>query len=244
MSTINNRQIVLDTETTGMNKEGIIHQGHRIIEIGAVEIQNRRLTGNNFHVYLRPNRSIDLEAFKIHGISDEFLINKPTFNDVVENFINYIQGAELIIHNAAFDVNFINYELSLLDRNFSKIENICHIIDSLSIAKNMFPGKRNNLDALCIRYKIDNKKRILHSALLDADILSKVYLSMTGGQKLLPFDNHYQLNDKTFDDFNKNTNYPKNNNLRVILANNEEICSHELQLNLIMKKNKMCIWRN
>ncbi|MET0094439.1 MAG: DNA polymerase III subunit epsilon, partial [Sedimenticola sp.] len=171
------RQIVLDTETTGLEPE----QGHRIIEIGCVEMVNRRLTGNNFHQYLQPDREIDLAAVEVHGITNEFLADKPRFGDVVEDFVNYIEGAELIIHNAPFDVGFINHELRELG-GWDEVATICSVIDTLVMAKKMHPGQRNSLDALCKRYDIDNSHRELHGALLDAEILADVYLSMTGGQ--------------------------------------------------------------
>ncbi len=179
MSTAITRQIVLDTETTGMNQIGAHYEGHKIIEIGAVEVINRRLTGNNFHVYLKPDRLVDPEAFGVHGIADEFLLDKPTFADVADEFMDYIRGAELVIHNASFDIGFMDYEFSKLNRGIGKTETFCKITDSLALARKMFPGKRNSLDALCSRYEIDNSKRTLHGALLDAQILADVYLMMT-----------------------------------------------------------------
>ncbi|MDI7494552.1 DNA polymerase III subunit epsilon, partial [Cronobacter dublinensis] len=187
MSTAITRQIVLDTETTGMNQIGAHYEGHRIIEIGAVEVINRRLTGNNFHVYLKPDRLVDPEAFMVHGISDEFLLNKPVFGDVVDDFLDYIRGAELVIHNASFDIGFMDYEFGMLNRGIPKTETFCKITDSLAMARKMFPGKRNSLDALCSRYEIDNTKRTLHGALLDSQILAEVYLAMTGGQTSIAF---------------------------------------------------------
>lgn len=187
MSTVKNRQIVLDTETTGMNMVGVHYEGHRIIEIGAVEVINRRLTGNNFHVYLKPDRLVDPEAFGVHGISDEFLLDKPEFSQVADEFLDYIRGAELVIHNASFDIGFMDYEFEKLNRGLAKTETFCEITDSLLMARKMFPGKRNSLDALCSRYDIDNTKRTLHGALLDAEILSDVFLAMTGGQTSLTF---------------------------------------------------------
>ncbi len=183
MSTAITRQIVLDTETTGMNQIGAHYEGHKIIEIGAVEVVNRRLTGNNFHVYLKPDRLVDPEAFGVHGIADEFLLDKPTFAEVADEFMDYIRGAELVIHNAAFDIGFMDYEFSLLKRDIPKTNTFCKVTDSLAVARKMFPGKRNSLDALCARYEIDNSKRTLHGALLDAQILAEVYLAMTGGQR-------------------------------------------------------------
>ncbi|EGY27983.1 exonuclease [Candidatus Regiella insecticola 5.15] len=154
MNTATRRQIVLDTETTGLNKVGAHYQGHRVIEIGAVEMVNRRLTGNHFHVYLKPDRLVDPEAYAIHGISDEFLADKPTFADTAKTFLDFIRGADLIIHNAAFDIGFLDYEFRLLEQNSAKIETFCTITDSLLLARQLFPGKRNNLNALCDRYHI------------------------------------------------------------------------------------------
>ena len=175
------RQIVLDTETTGLEPE----QGHRIIEIGCVELVDRRLTGNNFHQYLQPDREIDDAAVEVHGITTEFLADKPRFEDVVEDFIGYLASAELIIHNAPFDVGFINAELKRLDPESEILESFCTVTDTLVMARKMHPGQRNSLDALCKRYEIDNSQRQLHGALLDSEILADVYLTMTGGQTAL-----------------------------------------------------------
>ena len=169
MSTPITRQIVLDTETTGMNKLGVHYEGHNIIEIGAVEVINRRLTGRNFHVYIKPERLVDPEAFEVHGISDEFLEDCPSFAEIADEFLAYIRGAELIIHNASFDIGFMDYEFQKLNRDIPLTETFCQITDSLAMARELFPGKRNNLDALCDRYLIDNSKRTLHGALLDAE---------------------------------------------------------------------------
>lgn len=178
------RQIVLDTETTGLE----VSQGHRIIEIGAVEIQHRRKTGRTFHQYLQPDRAVDPGAYEVHGISDEFLRDKPRFQDVADDFLAFIQGAELIIHNAPFDVGFIDSELRLLERDLPAVDQLCSVIDSLVMARSMHPGQRNSLDALCKRYEIDNAQRDLHGALLDAEILCDVFLAMTGGQTALSLD--------------------------------------------------------
>ncbi len=178
-----NRQIVLDTETTGLEPE----QGHRIIEIGCVELVDRRPTGNDFHQYLQPDRLIDAGAEEVHGITNEFLADKPRFADIVEDFIGYVKGAELIIHNAPFDVGFINAELARLD-GWETLEHYCKITDTLVMAREKHPGQRNSLDALCGRYEIDNSRRQKHGALLDAEILAEVYLAMTGGQSVLSLD--------------------------------------------------------
>ncbi len=172
------RQIVLDTETTGLE----VSQGHRIIEIGCVELDNRRLTGNHYHQYINPERDIDPGAMEVHGITDEFVADKPVFARIAEDFMEFVRGAELIIHNAPFDVGFLNAELQRLDSGFPAIEDCCTVIDSLVMARGKHPGQRNNLDALCQRYDVDNSQRDLHGALLDAEILADVYLAMTGGQ--------------------------------------------------------------
>lgn len=172
------RQIVLDTETTGLEPA----EGHRIIEIGCVEMVNRRLTGNNFHHYLQPDREIDDGAIEVHGITNEFLADKPRFSEVAQEFLDYIKGAQLVIHNAAFDVGFIDHEFAKLGKGIGKTEDHCTVLDTLLLARKMHPGQRNSLDALCKRYEIDNSHRELHGALLDAEILADVYLHMTGGQ--------------------------------------------------------------
>lgn len=178
------RQIVLDTETTGLEPE----QGHRIIEIGCVEIVNRRLTGNHYHQYLQPDRDIDAGAVEVHGITVEFLADKPRFADVIHDFLTFVSGAELIIHNAPFDVGFINHELRRLDAGHASIDTVCGVVDTLQMARRLHPGQKNSLDALCKRYGIDNSQRTLHGALLDAEILADVYLSMTGGQVTLELE--------------------------------------------------------
>jgi len=174
----NMRQIVLDTETTGLDPKS----GHRIIEIGCVEIINRRTTDNRYHQYIQPNHKIDDGAMKVHGITNEFLNDKPIFFEIVDEFMDFITGAELIIHNASFDVGFINHELKLLKQGWKPVDKYCQILDTLALARKQNPGQKNNLDALCKRYGIDNSNRQLHGALLDAEILAEVYLTMTGGQ--------------------------------------------------------------
>jgi DNA polymerase-3 subunit epsilon len=175
------RQVVLDTETTGLSPE----DGHRIIEIGCVELLNRRLTQGRFHVYLNPERSVDAGAEDVHGLSNAFLADKPRFKEIAQDFLAFVKGAELIIHNAAFDVGFINHELRRLENSPGPLENYCAIVDTLALARKKHPGQRNSLDALCKRYGIDNSRRDKHGALLDAEILADVYLSMTGGQMAL-----------------------------------------------------------
>jgi DNA polymerase-3 subunit epsilon len=242
MSTAITRQIVLDTETTGMNQIGAHYEGHKIIEIGAVEVINRRLTGRNFHVYLKPDRLVDPEAFNVHGIADEFLLDKPTFGDVADEFIEFIRGAELVIHNASFDIGFMDYEFGKLNRDIPKTNTFCKVTDSLALARKMFPGKRNSLDALCSRYEIDNTKRTLHGALLDSQILAEVYLAMTGGQTSMKFsvegESHQQAGDTGIQRVVRAAS-----NLRVILASDEELVNHESRLDLVQKKGGSCLWR-
>lgn len=175
------RQIVLDTETTGLE----VSLGHRIIEIGCVELINRRVTDNHWHFYINPDREIDSGAFDVHGISNEFLQDKHRFHELADNFLGYIEGAQLVIHNASFDIGFLNYELSLLGDPLRRIEDSCSVLDTLVMARQKHPGQKNNLDALCKRYEIDNSHRSVHGALLDARILADVYLVMTGGQTSL-----------------------------------------------------------
>jgi len=173
------RQIVLDTETTGLE----MVQGHRVIEVGCVELVNRRLSGSHFHYYLNPDREVDPGALEVHGITAEFLLDKPRFEDVAAEFLEFIRDAELIIHNAEFDVGFLSRELQLADAGYGPLEDYCEtVLDTLAMARKLHPGQRNSLDALCKRYQVDNAHRELHGALLDAEILADVYLAMTGGQ--------------------------------------------------------------
>ena len=178
------RQIVLDTETTGLE----VSQGHRIIEIGCVELVNRRVTGNDWHHYVNPEREIDSGAFEVHGLSREFLQDKPRFEELAQEFLDYVAGAELVIHNAAFDVGFLDFELSRLQPAPAPLAERCSVLDTLMLARQKHPGQKNSLDALCKRYEIDNSQRSLHGALLDARILADVYLAMTGGQTSLGLD--------------------------------------------------------
>lgn len=175
------RQIILDTETTGLSTK----DGHRIIEIGCVELLHRKITGKTFHTYLNPKRAIDEGAMRVHGITNEFVADKPCFRDIVNEFKQFVQGAELIIHNAPFDIGFLDYELSLLEDRWLGMVDHCKVIDTLVMARDKHPGQRNNLDALCKRYEVNNHHREFHGALLDASILAEVYLAMTGGQGTL-----------------------------------------------------------
>jgi len=172
------RQIVLDTETTGLE----VGQGHRIIEIGCVELVNRKLTGNHYHQYINPEREIDAGAIEVHGITNDFLGDKPFFAPIAADFMEFVKGAELIIHNAPFDLGFLDSELQRLNTGYPVLKDCCTVVDTLVMARAKHPGQRNNLDALCQRYMVDNSQRDLHGALLDAEILADVYLAMTGGQ--------------------------------------------------------------
>lgn len=231
------RQIVLDTETTGLSPE----EGHRIIEIGCVELIDRRLTDHRFHVYINPEREIDEGALEVHGISNEFLASKPSFTEVVDDLIAFIKDAELIIHNAPFDIGFINYELTLLERDYGYLDQYCTVLDTLALARKRHPGQRNGLDALCKRYGIDNSHRELHGALLDAEILADVYLAMTGGQTslLLEDEEIRPLQVK------KGTSLPENRPpLKVIYCNGEELKAHEERLKAIdQASGGKCFWK-
>lgn len=232
------RQIVLDTETTGLEAQ----QGHRVIEIGAVEMIDRKLTGRHFHKYVNPERDIDDGAFEVHGLSSEFLSDKPRFADIVEEFLAFVADAELIIHNAGFDVGFLNHELSLLEVAPEGIESVCSITDSLALARSRHPGQKNNLDALCRRYGVDNSARTLHGALLDAEILADVYLAMTGGQTAL-FGSEDTVGpeverDRTFVTFDGQR--PR---LKVVLPSEEEVRAHEAVLDMLEQGSSGCLWR-
>ncbi len=236
------RQIVLDTETTGLDPV----QGHRIIEIGCVELIGRKLTGNNFHQYLQPDRNIDEAAIEVHGITNEFLQDKPRFVDIANDFLEYINGAELIIHNAPFDLGFLNHEIKpiseSLDRKVQTIESICTVTDTLKMARTMHPGQKNNLDALCSRYEVDNTQRSLHGALLDSEILADVYMAMTGGQTGL-FEDRGGAGDigALSESEHISSDRPP---LEVILANPEEIKAHEAWLDRLDEQSPNgALWR-
>lgn len=242
ISTIPTRQIVLDTETTGMNKLGVHYEGHRIIEIGAVEVINRRLTGRHYHVYVKPDRLVDPEAYCIHGISDEFLADKPPFNQIADEFLDFIRGGELVIHNAAFDIGFMDHEFRMMQRGVPKTDTFCTITDSLLMARRLFPGKRNNLDALCSRYEIDNTKRTLHGALLDAEILAEVYLAMTGGQTSMAFQMEGDTQQSDSSQAIQRIVRPVTA-MKVVYASDEEVMAHETRLDLVANKGGSCLWR-
>jgi len=229
------RQIVLDTETTGINHEA----GHRIIEIGCVELIDRKLTGNHYHVYLNPQREVEEGAFRVHGISTAFLQDKPLFKNQVDGFIDFIAGSELIIHNAVFDVGFINAELSLLKWS-KRVKDYCSVVDTLVLARDKHPGQRNNLDALCKRYDIDNSNRQLHGALLDAEILASVYLAMTGGQgNLFDEPSEHSAQTKVQSEVMRQTLM---SNSPVILATESEIEQHLSFVEFLVKKSGINRW--
>lgn len=234
------RQIVLDTETTGLETS----QGHRIIEIGCVELFNRRLTGRHYHQYINPEREVDAGAFQVHGISNEMLADKPKFAQIAEEFMAFVGDADLIIHNAAFDIGFINAEFARLVPRPATIETNRSVIDSLLLARAKHPGQKNNLDALCKRYGVDNSQRDLHGALLDAEILADVYLLMTGGQTALSLGGN-QSNNK---DSNASGNEIKRlastrKPLPIVAASEEELASHGEKLASINKSSGgNCIW--
>ncbi len=230
------RQIVLDTETTGLNPR----EGHRIIEIGCIELINRRFTRNQFHVYINPQRLVDAGAMEVHGITNEFLADKPVFADIARDFIEFTRGAQLLIHNAPFDVGFINHEYSLLG-NIGVLEDYCAIFDTLAFARQKHPGQRNSLDALCKRYNIDNSHRELHGALLDAEILADVYLQMTGGQDSLLGEDHSPEASSESQDFKAiASNRPA---LKIIYSSEEELAEHQQRLAAIDKASKgQCLW--
>lgn len=233
------RQIVLDTETTGLEPA----EGHRIIEIGCVEMVNRRLTGNNFHHYLQPDREIDDGAIEVHGITNEFLADKPRFSEVAQEFLDYIKGAQLVIHNAAFDVGFIDHEFAKLGRGIGKTEDHCAVLDTLLLARKMHPGQRNSLDALCKRYEIDNSHRELHGALLDAEILADVYLHMTGGQTNLILSSGEGGEEGGITGANIKRFGTDKPALRVRRATAEELQLHDERLQSIDKTSGgNCIW--
>ncbi|MEC8956092.1 MAG: DNA polymerase III subunit epsilon [Pseudomonadota bacterium] len=227
------RQIALDTETTGID----FTDGHRVIEIGCIEMDNRRITGREYHCYLNPERDIDEGAARMHGLTLDKLKGEPLFKDVVDEFLKFISDSELIIHNAKFDLGFLNNELSLADQGESSIESYAMILDTLKMARGMHPGKKNSLDALCNRYEIDRSMRQVHGALIDAELLAKVYLAMTGGQETLDLEQVSNIQKS------KKNNIRTNNDLslKVIQANASELEAHETFLSN-MEENGSCLW--
>ena len=230
--------IILDTETTGLE----VQQGHRIIEIGAVLLNDRKKSDEHFHTYLNPSRLIDEEASKVHGIMNEDLLDKPYFEEVAKEFLEFVDGSTLVIHNAAFDVGFLNNELKLASSKYPMLEEICEIEDSLALAKDKFPGQRNSLDALANRFDISGYDRTFHGALLDANILADVYMSLTGGQSKFEFDSNNLSNNKKTS--SKNTISREGIELISIKANKSDIEEHESRLLDIEKRNSVeTIWR-
>ena len=231
------RQIVLDTETTGLDPL----QGHRVIEIGCVEIENRRLTGRHYHCYLNPDREIDDGAVQVHGITSQFLADKPRFKQVAAEFLDFVRGAELVIHNAPFDLGFLNHELQLVDQAQESMEAQCSVIDTLVMARKKHPGQRNSLDALCKRYEVDNSQRDLHGALLDAEILADVYLLMTGGQTILQLQNEEDTQQE-----GEGTHRERDLSRGALLVtqpSHADMLAHEQFLDRINKQsNNACVW--
>jgi DNA polymerase III subunit epsilon len=235
--TFTNRIVVLDTETTGLNPQ----EGHRIIEIGCVELVKRRLTGKCFHVYINPDRIIDEGAIAVHGITNQFLDDKPHFEQIVEDFIAFIRGADLVIHNAPFDVGFINHEFSRLENKTGTVTDYSEVFDTLAYARKKHPGQRNSLDALCKRYGIDNSHRDLHGALLDAEILADVFLLMTGGQSSLLDEGQSEIAASSINRSVKRVSADRPG-LKVIRCSDEDLTAHQQRLEAIEKASGSCIW--
>lgn len=232
------RQVVLDTETTGLE----VSQGHRVIEIGCVELVNRRSTGRTFHQYINPERAVDPGAMEVHGITDAFLVDKPRFAEIAADFLDFARGAELIIHNAPFDVGFLDAELARLGTEQGTLADCCRILDSLSLARQLHPGQKNNLDALCRRYQVDNSGREFHGALLDAQILAEVYLAMTGGQVSLDLVSESGTQGEATGGAEScaAAPYPRT---RVLRAEAAELEAHERRLREIEQESQVgCLW--
>ncbi|BFM16388.1 DNA polymerase III subunit epsilon [Maricurvus nonylphenolicus] len=234
------RQIVLDTETTGLEPS----QGHRIIEIGCVELVDRKLTGRHYHQYIQPQREVDEGAMEVHGITNEFLLDKPLFSQIVDEFMTFVKGAELVIHNAPFDIGFLDHELRLDGGRYGSMADHCSVVDSLVMARQKHPGAKNNLDALCKRYMVDNSQRDLHGALLDAEILADVYLMMTGGQTdLMLGQDQSESTESQGADVTAirrlDANRPA---LAVIQPSAEEMELHSRKLEEIQKASGDCLW--
>ncbi len=232
------RQVVLDTETTGLDPQ----EGHRIIEIGCVELIDRQMTDQRFHCYINPEREIDRDAVQVHGIDNQFLADKPLFADIADKLLDFIKDSEVIIHNAPFDVGFINAELNRLNRNYGRMEDHCHILDTLQLARHKHPGQRNSLDALCKRYQIDNSHRDLHGALLDAEILAMVYLAMTGGQLSLYQEEETTMSHRA-DTPASHPPLPHRFSLKTIACPADEYLAHEQRLRAIDEDSGgNCLW--
>lgn len=229
------RQIVLDTETTGIDPA----EGHRIIEIGCVELMERKPTGRHYHVYINPEREVEEEAISIHGITNDFLADKPRFADIVGEFLEFIDGAELVIHNAPFDVGFMDAEFARL-KPVRKVADHCGVLDSLAIARRRHPGQKNSLDALCKRYGVDNSNRELHGALLDAEILADVFLLLTGGQTALSLDAGSEGGEGGATIRRLPQDRPR---LAVVRASEQELAEHEAFLDTVEKAGGEAVWR-
>ena len=232
------RQIVLDTETTGLSTA----QGHRIIEIGCLELVNRRLTGREYHRFLNPERAIDEGAERVHGISRADLEGQPLFADIAEEFLEFLHDSELVIHNAEFDVGFIEYELQLMQHARPAIADHAMVLDTLALARKLHPGQRNSLEALCKRYDVDATKRDVHGALIDSELLAKVYLAMTGGQTAMSLDADAADMARVFEE-SANQTRDDGLNLVVVRASDGEMSAHEALLDK-MEKNGTCVWRD
>lgn len=235
------RIVVLDTETTGMNREGGPHyEGHRIIEIGAVEIINRKLTGRHYHVYIKPDREIQPDAVEVHGITDEFLRDKPEYHEIHQEFVDFIRGAELIAHNAPFDVGFMDHEFAGVNASHETTAQLCKVTDTLAMAKKMpnMPA-RKNLDSLAKHYTIDTSARVLHGALLDAEILADVYLAMTGGQTALQFNAGSEDSEQGGEEIRRLVGRKP---LKVLNASADELEAHQSRLDIV-EKGGACLWR-
>lgn len=231
------RQIILDTETTGLDPA----QGHKIIELGCIELIDRKPTGRHLHLYINPQREVEAAALEVHGITNEFLADKPVFATIADTFLDFVRGAELIIHNAPFDIGFLNHELASLNRNYLAMSEYCGVLDTLAMARKKHPGQKNSLDALCKRYEVDNSQRELHGALKDAEILADVYLLMTGGQSSLVLG--YETNDQDVTITITEKLSMERPPLRVIGASAEELEAHERRLQQLHKSSgQKCLW--
>lgn len=237
MNNLPMRQIVLDTETTGLN----VADGHCIIEVAGIELYKRRPTGNYFHKYIRPRCKIDPASIAIHGITESFLADKPLFHEIIQPLLTFIRDAELIIHNAPFDVSFLNREFSIVGEPYTSVKDYCSVVDTLVLARKKHPGQQNSLDALCKRYSIDNSGRQYHGALLDAHLLARVYLAMTGGQYSL-FEDTAKKSISSIDLSTPEVIFSAINPLTVLPATREEIETHQARLANIKKKHGICYW--
>jgi DNA polymerase-3 subunit epsilon len=237
------RQIVLDTETTGLEPS----LGHRIIEVGCVELVDRKLTGNHFHRYINPEREVDEGALRVHGLDEAFLKDKPLFHEVVGEFLAFVRGSELIIHNASFDIGFLDHELRLASertgQSYGCMADYCSVLDTLILAREMHPGQRNSLDALCKRYGIDNSSRQLHGALLDSQILAEVYLAMTGGQVTMQLNDEGMQPEGTQEDFVHKRVGLEAGKLPVPEPDDEEKKAHRARLDAMEKNGQASLWR-